>query len=31
VDPVTPPPYPDLMDHYANAVRAEPGRCFRMV
>ena len=28
---LTPPLYPDLMDHYANAIRAEPGICWRMV
>jgi hypothetical protein len=26
-----PPPYPGAMKHYANAVRAEPGQCWRMV
>lgn len=28
---VTPPPYRGPVDHYANAIRAEPGRCWRMV
>jgi hypothetical protein len=27
----TPLPYGGPVDYYANAVRAEPGRCFRMV
>jgi len=34
VPSVTPPPYRGNMDHqdyYANAVRAEPGQCWRMV
>ena len=28
---VTPAPYCGPVDHYANAVRAEPGQCWRMM